>query len=576
MSQRFRSSRPSNKARLLRPRSERSGRLSGPPSSAVVETSPVSETISIPSPEAQDLYERDRQSVEPAEAGAASVDDAVTDPPPPVVERVAVEAAPVEAAPVEVAPVEAAPVEVAAVEAGPVSLPTGTPRQLSAAIIPPPLEPVVQAAPEEPVAAASEPWPSMAKVEHLVTETPAPVEVTSAPPAVTESMSAGDVNQSGVSPTSGKKKKKDKKAKKGKEGASAAPAASAAAKPAAKSAESTQSTQSTQKTLLAVSSAPAAIISEAPQPAQTPISEPPLSEPPSQRDHMDSLEPTARSVAPSLGDSSKHRSLSDSSARHERAKGESGRHKLEDDPMAAEFFSVPPPEVEEHFEDLTPQRPPPSPQALERQKTARKVVMGVVAVASLVVLVGVGRWLFGGRPADAQPTATPNGGSNSHQIEAKAQNPEPPNTEPGPAVAEHEAAAATATAEPAPPIEASASASAAVAESASASASVSASVSASAAESAVASASAAPSSEGVNELRKKVMKLLERGDNKGAIEAATTVLKQDETDSMMWLMLGTAYQSMGKMADAREAFNNCVRKGKGGHVGECAYFGGKK
>lgn len=541
MTQRFRSSRPSNKARLLRPRSERSGRLSGPPSS-VVETSPVSETLSIPSPEAQDLYERD--SVEPAESAVVSapVDDALTDPPPPVEEHPPV----VEAA----APVEVAPIEVA-----PASLPAGTPRQLSAAIIPPPPEPVIKAAPEE--AVSSEPWPSMAKVEHLLTETPPPAEVSSTPPPV----ESAPVSASGVSPTSGKKKKKEKKGKKAKEGASVAPSTA----PAAASAAKKPSGESTQKTLLAVSSAPAATISEAPR---APLSEPPVSE----RDHMDSLEPTARSVAPSVGDSSsKHRSLSDSSARHERAKNDSGRHKLEDDPMAAEFFSVPPPEVEEHFEDYTPP-PPPSPAALQRQKMARKVVTGVVAVASLVVLVGVGRWLFGGRPADAQPTATPNGGSNSHQVETKVQ--EPPNTEPGPAVAPEVTAAAT---EPAPVVAAEASAAPVESASASASAeaSASASASASAVESAVASASAAPA-EDVKELRKKVMKLLDRGDNKGAIEAATAVLKQDETDSMMWLMLGTAYQSMGKMADAREAFNNCVRKGKGGHVGECAYFGGKK
>lgn len=573
MSQRFRSSRP-NKARLLRPRSERAGRLSAPPSSAVVEaSSPVSETISIVHPAEREEEESVQSSSEAQEAAeregaaesatvSAPVDDALTDPPPPVQEaRVEEAVAPVEpAAPAEVEAPPPAAVE-AEVEAAipPANLRStfqgaGTPRELSAAIIPPPPEPVIQAAPEEELAAS---------------ETPPPVQ---AEPSEASSVSPPAVAANSAAPASGKKKKKEKKGKKAKESKdSASPAAAKAAESAA-----SRPSESTQKTLLAVSEAPAPTISEAPPRAV--VSEPPEPEV-EPRKHLDSLEPTARSVAPSMSDSSaRHHALSDSSARHERAKGESGRHKLDDDLMSAEFFSVRPPEVDEPFEDLTPQRPPPSPAALQRQKMARKVVTGVVAVASLVVLIGVGRWLFGGRPADAQPTATPHGGANSHQLDVKT--PEPPDTEPGPAVAPADVAreaAATATADPAPVAEASASAAepAAASASASASAETSASASASASDSAVASASAAPS-EDVKELRKKVMKLLDRGDNKGAIEAALAVLKQDETDSMMWLMLGTAYQSIGKMADAREAFNNCVRKGKGGHVGECAYFGGKK
>jgi hypothetical protein len=44
----------------------------------------------------------------------------------------------------------------------------------------------------------------------------------------------------------------------------------------------------------------------------------------------------------------------------------------------------------------------------------------------------------------------------------------------------------------------------------------------------------------------------------------------------MHLYIGSAYMSMGQMKEAKEAFNDCVRQGKGGSVAECQAFGGKK
>jgi cytochrome c-type biogenesis protein CcmH/NrfG len=54
------------------------------------------------------------------------------------------------------------------------------------------------------------------------------------------------------------------------------------------------------------------------------------------------------------------------------------------------------------------------------------------------------------------------------------------------------------------------------------------------------------------------------------------VLAADPTDALMHLYVGSAYMSMGKMKEAKEAFNDCVRQGKGPSVAECQAFGGKK
>ena len=53
-------------------------------------------------------------------------------------------------------------------------------------------------------------------------------------------------------------------------------------------------------------------------------------------------------------------------------------------------------------------------------------------------------------------------------------------------------------------------------------------------------------------------------------------LAADPTDALMHLYVGSAYMSMGKMKEAKEAFNDCVRQGKGPSVAECQAFGGKK
>ncbi len=274
-------------------------------------------------------------------------------------------------------------------------------------------------------------------------------------------------------------------------------------------------------------------------------------------------------------------------AAHAKSKNDDDDDHWGDDPMSEQFFSVAPPHhVEEPIEDLHPVAPPLSPVVLERQRKARKIVTGVVAAASLVALFGIGRWLFGGKPADAQPTARPPIAARVEENKPVQPTIETLATAKPTATAEATAAATpaveTAVASAAPSASASESASASASAEASASASASASALASASASTSASAEAAPgpkknvSPEELKEMRKKADRLANNGDNKGAIDAAKAVLEADPTDALMYLYIGSAYMSLGKMKEAKEAFNECVRNGKGGHVGECAAFGGKK
>ena len=43
----------------------------------------------------------------------------------------------------------------------------------------------------------------------------------------------------------------------------------------------------------------------------------------------------------------------------------------------------------------------------------------------------------------------------------------------------------------------------------------------------------------------------------------------DRKDGEAWLILGAAYQSLGKLADARRSFLACSKEATTGPVGEC-------
>jgi hypothetical protein len=84
------------------------------------------------------------------------------------------------------------------------------------------------------------------------------------------------------------------------------------------------------------------------------------------------------------------------------------------------------------------------------------------------------------------------------------------------------------------------------------------------------------SAEELKALKAKATRAINSGNLKGAIEAASAAIAADPDDATMYLYLGAAYMDLGKMKEAREAFNDCVRKGKKGNVAECYAFGGRK
>lgn len=69
--------------------------------------------------------------------------------------------------------------------------------------------------------------------------------------------------------------------------------------------------------------------------------------------------------------------------------------------------------------------------------------------------------------------------------------------------------------------------------------------------------------------KKNARTALERGQSKKAVEAGERAVALDPTDGESWLLLGAAYQEIGKPGDARRCFTSCVKEGKKGPIGEC-------
>ena len=80
----------------------------------------------------------------------------------------------------------------------------------------------------------------------------------------------------------------------------------------------------------------------------------------------------------------------------------------------------------------------------------------------------------------------------------------------------------------------------------------------------------------MKELKKKASIAINSGNNKAAIDAANAAISADPEDAMMYLYLGSAYLNLGNAKEAREAFNECVRKAKTGPKYECQQMGGHK
>ena len=71
------------------------------------------------------------------------------------------------------------------------------------------------------------------------------------------------------------------------------------------------------------------------------------------------------------------------------------------------------------------------------------------------------------------------------------------------------------------------------------------------------------------EEKRDASRLLERGKTKDAIAAGERSVALDPTDGEAWLVLGAAYQQIGKNADAHRCFTSCIKEGKHGPISEC-------
>ncbi len=94
-----------------------------------------------------------------------------------------------------------------------------------------------------------------------------------------------------------------------------------------------------------------------------------------------------------------------------------------------------------------------------------------------------------------------------------------------------------------------------------------------AAEESAASTASAPTEanpEEAKKAKKESQHLLEIGKAKDSIEAGERAVALDPTDAESWLILGAAYQQIGKLADARRCFKSCLTLGTHGPKGECA------
>jgi tetratricopeptide (TPR) repeat protein len=62
---------------------------------------------------------------------------------------------------------------------------------------------------------------------------------------------------------------------------------------------------------------------------------------------------------------------------------------------------------------------------------------------------------------------------------------------------------------------------------------------------------------------------LDRGAFGKAVEAGQRSVAVDPSDGEAWLLLGAAYQSLGRAGDAKRSFSACLKQGKKGPLAEC-------
>jgi hypothetical protein len=70
--------------------------------------------------------------------------------------------------------------------------------------------------------------------------------------------------------------------------------------------------------------------------------------------------------------------------------------------------------------------------------------------------------------------------------------------------------------------------------------------------------------------KRAAQRAIDRGDNKGAVEAGQRAIEADPTDAEIYLIVGAAYQQMGQNGKAKQVFSSCTHHATHGPKGECA------
>jgi hypothetical protein len=225
-------------------------------------------------------------------------------------------------------------------------------------------------------------------------------------------------------------------------------------------------------------------------------------------------------------------------------------------------------------------------QQLARRAQFRRVVMGVVALAGLLALGMIVQIATAPKQSALSMLETPPMPKGPPIPTAVVIAEAPPRAVAVEANSENSAdPAASGAPDPAASgAPASASASAAAAGSAAPSASVAAAASAApeasaaGAAGAAGAASAAPEGsaprdpEQAKALTKSALAMLERGNNKGAIEKAEASVAADPTDAAAYLYWGTALMEIGKQGEAKKVFARCVAEATRGPKNDCRQF----
>ncbi|MCS6898866.1 MAG: tetratricopeptide repeat protein [Myxococcales bacterium] len=285
-------------------------------------------------------------------------------------------------------------------------------------------------------------------------------------------------------------------------------------------------------------------------------------------------------------------------------KHSSGKIALEEDELHKNFFAGAEAAVAQlhadarkaaHLEEaiLAPPSPILSPEQLARRHLLRKVVGGVVGVASVLALLVFLRVAIAPKksdlatlelppmpkvaapitsiptPIDPGPSAVPlpsSPDSSTTAAPADSSFPEQLTTSTEPLTSAVSAVASAPEASPSATTVVPTSSASTVASSAEPAAA------ASHAPDTTGSAGAPTSSEQAKALTKQALRLLEQGSYKGAIEKASASVEADPTDANAYLYWGTALMSLGKMKEAKEIFTRCTEKATRGPTNECRKF----